>query len=101
MSKCYSCTNARGGEVFMTEDCIARQHAPFPAPLKDVPRADFDVKQIALAQEEDGQDLDDQGNPRVHYYASGRAAAWRPLYDKARYELRKERADAPARQGSR
>ena len=67
MSKCYSCTIARGGDVYQTEDCISRQHALMPPLIQDVPRADFDEEIASLARATESQDID----TGVHYYASG------------------------------
>jgi hypothetical protein len=81
--KCYSCSVAKGGEIFMDESCMARGHAPEPHPNRDVPRWDFEARAKAEAKAK-SPDID---SGTAHRYASGRLiGSGREGYDKIRYQ---------------
>ncbi len=87
--KCYSCSTARGGEVFMTEWCRSRGHAPDPRRRTDVARWDLAGKAKARAKR---SNTDEDGKaPR---YASGRTLGsgqeLKNSYHRIQYEKRKE-----------
>ena len=60
--KCYSCTIAKGGEVFMTDECIARQHAGMPEVDRDVRR----YRDIDRWDAEGRHTFGAKGRPRIN-----------------------------------